>query len=66
LLQGDRKRLGVSFVPTKMPIGLRVVPGLVPGIQVFLSRATKGMDGRHKPGHDGEETPRLIDQDFQA
>jgi len=29
------------------------MPGLVPGIHVFLSRCTKDVDGRDKPGHDG-------------
>ena len=29
------------------------MPGLVPGIHVFLSRGTKDVDGRVKPGHDG-------------
>jgi hypothetical protein len=30
------------------------MPGLVPGIYVFLSAATKqDVDGRDKPGHDG-------------
>ena len=30
---------------------LLVMPGLVPGIHVFLSRS-KDVDGRVKPGHD--------------
>jgi D-alanyl-D-alanine dipeptidase len=31
-----------------------VMPGLVPGIHVFLFRPQKkGVDGRVKPGHDG-------------
>ena len=30
------------------------MPGLVPGIHVFLFRCTKDVDGRVKPGHDGE------------
>jgi hypothetical protein len=29
-----------------------VMPGLVPGIHVFL-RCAKNVDGRDKPGHDG-------------
>jgi hypothetical protein len=29
-----------------------VMPGLVPGIHVFLLRAPKDVDGRDKPGHD--------------
>jgi hypothetical protein len=29
-----------------------VMPGLVPGIHVFLSNSTKDVDGRDKPGHD--------------
>jgi hypothetical protein len=34
---------------------LLVVPGLVPGIHVpFLPELTKDVDGRDKPGHDGE------------
>jgi hypothetical protein len=28
------------------------MPGLVPGIHVFLSPGTKDVDGRGKPGHD--------------
>jgi hypothetical protein len=28
------------------------MPGLVPGIHVFLSCAIKDVDGRDKPGHD--------------
>jgi hypothetical protein len=30
------------------------MPGLVPGIHVFAGRAEKDVDGRDKPGHDGE------------
>ena len=31
------------------------MPGLVPGIHVFFERFSKtDMDGRDKPGHDGE------------
>jgi hypothetical protein len=33
------------------------MPGLVPGIHVLLSRLTKGVDGRDKPGHDGNWVP---------
>src|SRR5215813_984543 len=29
-----------------------VMPGLVPGIHVLLSRWSKNVDGRDKPGHD--------------
>jgi hypothetical protein len=29
------------------------MPGLVPGIHVFLNR-DQDVDGRDKPGHDGE------------
>jgi hypothetical protein len=29
------------------------MPGLVPGIHVFLSIVAKDVDGRDKPGHDG-------------
>jgi hypothetical protein len=28
------------------------MPGLVPGIHVFLDRLTQDVDGRDKPGHD--------------
>jgi hypothetical protein len=28
------------------------MPGLVPGIHVFISQFAKDMDGRDKPGHD--------------
>src|SRR5689334_2776708 len=31
-----------------------VTPGLVPGIHVFLANQTKDVDGRDRPGHDGE------------
>jgi hypothetical protein len=31
------------------------MPGLVPGIHVFLSCRTKDVDGRDKPGHDDED-----------
>ena len=30
-----------------------VMPGLVPGIHVFLPAEHQGVDGRDKPGHDG-------------
>jgi hypothetical protein len=30
-----------------------VMPGLVPGIHVFLNREEEDVDGRDKPGHDG-------------
>jgi len=31
---------------------LNVMPGLVPGIHVFLSSQKQDVDGRDKPGHD--------------
>ncbi|MEH2705857.1 hypothetical protein DXU06_14020 [Bradyrhizobium elkanii] len=31
------------------------MPGLVPGIQVFVSTRRQDVDGRDKPGHDGAE-----------
>ncbi|MEH2671051.1 hypothetical protein DXU07_17125 [Bradyrhizobium elkanii] len=31
------------------------MPGLVPGIHVFVSTQRKDVDGRDKPGHDGAE-----------
>jgi len=30
------------------------MPGLVPGIHVFKSIKQEGVDGRDKPGHDGQ------------
>jgi hypothetical protein len=30
------------------------MPGLVPGIHVFLAVGKQGVDGRDKPGHDDE------------
>jgi hypothetical protein len=30
------------------------MPGLVPGIHAFLAVICKDVDGRDKPGHDGE------------
>jgi hypothetical protein len=30
------------------------MPGLVPGIHVFLSSKKQDVDGRDKPGHDAE------------
>jgi hypothetical protein len=30
-----------------------VMPGLVPGIHVLAALDRKGVDGRDKPGHDG-------------
>jgi hypothetical protein len=32
------------------------MPGLVPGIHVFLSTASEDVDGRDKPGHDDVAT----------
>jgi hypothetical protein len=39
------------------------MPGLVPGIHVFSALGQKDVDGRDKPGHDGEygETSTNID-----
>jgi hypothetical protein len=31
-----------------------VMPGLVPGIHVFIHLSRKDVDGRDKPGHDGK------------
>ena len=31
-----------------------VMPGLVPGIYVLKQRQIEGVDGRDKPGHDGQ------------
>ncbi len=35
-----------------------VMPGLVPGIHVFLFEVLQDVDGRDKPGHDAEEFDR--------
>ncbi|YBW38027.1 hypothetical protein ACMYR2_0519 [Nitrobacter sp. TKz-YC01] len=35
--------------------GLVVMPGLVPGIHVFVRDSKQDVDGRDKPGHDGNE-----------
>jgi hypothetical protein len=32
-----------------------VMPGLVPGIHVFLACCARNVDGRDKPGHDDVE-----------
>jgi hypothetical protein len=39
-----------------------VMPGLVPGIHVFVSSEKTDVDGRDKPGHDDAErsTPQLL------
>ena len=34
-----------------------VMPGLVPGIHVFVSNSKKDVDGRDKPDHDEEDIP---------
>src|SRR5262245_52992570 len=36
----------------RAPPSLHVMAGLVPAIHVFLSRGTKNVDARDKPGHD--------------
>jgi hypothetical protein len=41
-----------------------VMPGLVPGIHVFLSMHAKDVDGRDKPGHD--DTDRIKKQKCEA
>jgi hypothetical protein len=33
-----------------------VMPGLVPGIHVFLLATLQDVDGRDKPGHDGRRS----------
>ena len=38
-----------------LEVSLDVMPGLVPGIHVLLSTATKDVDGRDEPGHDGTD-----------
>jgi hypothetical protein len=37
-----------------------VMPGLVPGIHVLLYRGKKDVDGRDKPGHDGENVHEFV------
>jgi len=41
---GRRKRIASRIV----------MPGLVPGIHVFLDGRSKDVDGRDEPGHDEE------------
>jgi hypothetical protein len=36
------------------------MPGLVPGIDAFTVRCKKDVDGRDKPGHDGNTTMQEI------
>jgi hypothetical protein len=39
-----------------------VMPGLVPGIHVFLTEEKEGVDGRDKHGHDeGKYQPARLD-----
>jgi hypothetical protein len=40
--------MGAGFDPS-------VMPGLVPGIHVFLTWGGKDVDARDEPGHDGRE-----------
>jgi hypothetical protein len=40
----------IAFLPRRL--SKLVMPGLVPGIHVFLSIAKRDVDGRVKPGHD--------------
>ena len=42
---GAEHRRGLAF--------LSVMPGLVPGIHVFMGRRNQSVDGRDKPGYDG-------------
>jgi hypothetical protein len=44
----------ISFLPRCL--SKLVMPGLVPGIHVFLSIAKKDVDGRVKPGHDENDS----------
>jgi hypothetical protein len=37
------------------------LPGLVPGIHVFLMFSNEGVDGRIKSGHDGGEVGAKLD-----
>jgi|HubBroStandDraft_3_1064219.scaffolds.fasta_scaffold1308023_2 hypothetical protein len=36
------------------------MPGLVPGIHVFLATSKKDVDGRAKPGHDDVKIYTLV------
>jgi hypothetical protein len=43
------------------------MPGLEPGIHVFLRHEKKDVDGRDKPGHDGKIPGIRVDRNyFQA
>src|SRR5882757_8250851 len=48
----DENRVGKADNLTLVDI-CSVMPGLVPGIHVFLCRRSKNVDGRDRPGHDG-------------
>jgi len=39
------------------------MPGLVPGIHESRAVGAKNVDGRDKPGHDGEYDPELMLRD---
>ena len=41
------------------------MPGLAPGIHVFLSSFKEGVDGRVKPGHDGECWAGIVLNNFE-
>jgi hypothetical protein len=43
-----------------------VMPGLVPGIHVFLSWCIKDVDGRDKPGHDGGDQAEMRERSASA
>ena len=40
--------------PERLTLGNVVMPGLVPGIHVLGTTSKEDVDGRDKPGHDGE------------
>jgi hypothetical protein len=40
------------------------MPGLVPGIHVFLAAFAENVDGRDKPGHDGDGCMALGSDQF--
>jgi hypothetical protein len=59
LVIGDQLSSGATtaFDAQGASIGLLVMRGLDPRIQVSLSGGSEGVNGRVKPGHDDEEIP---------
>jgi hypothetical protein len=52
--------LTLKLIPVGLTHYFSVMPGLVPGIHVFLCWGDKDVDGRDKPGHDAESCFQMI------